>query len=169
MQQLVAELSLPVVLSDRALRKLARVKDARREHLQLHKTEPSTAQLATRTGFTREQVENLIAAERTPRALEEPLSDDEDTNSVFEERLADPDAEKEYEEVDRRLEREEVCRLPGALGDRERTVISARFGLDRPEQTLREVADTLDLSAERVRQIEERALEKLRLAAVAQA
>jgi RNA polymerase primary sigma factor len=169
MQQLVAELSLPVVLSDRALRKLARVKDARREHLQLHKTEPSTAELANKTGFSREQVENLIAAERTPRALEEPPTDEEDPDGRFGERLADPDAEEEYEEVDRRLEREELCRLPGELGDRERTVISARFGLDRPQQTLREVAGNLELSAERVRQIEERALEKLRLATCAQA
>jgi RNA polymerase primary sigma factor len=168
MQQLVAELSLPVVLSDRALRKLARVKDARREHLQLHKTEPSTAELATKTGFSREQVENLIAAERTPRALEEPLSDEEDPNGVFEQCLADPAAEEEYEQVDCRLEREELCHLPGELGDRERTVISARFGLDCQAQTLREVAGALELSAERVRQIEERALEKLRLAACAQ-
>src|SRR5207253_7791852 len=74
MQQLVAEMTRPVVLSDRALRQLARVKEARRAHLQAHKREPSAAELAAATGFTREQVESLIATERMPRGLEEPLS-----------------------------------------------------------------------------------------------
>jgi RNA polymerase sigma factor (sigma-70 family) len=45
---------------------------------------------------------------------------------------------------------------------RERTVLSRRYGLDGPEQTLREIAGTLGVSAERVRQIEQGALEKLR-------
>ena len=61
MQQLIAELTRPVVLSDRALRQLARVKDARRTYLQDHGREPSTTNLATTTGLTREQVENLVA------------------------------------------------------------------------------------------------------------
>jgi RNA polymerase primary sigma factor len=164
MQQLVAELTRPVVLSDRALRQLARVKDARREYLQHEGREPSTADLVTETGFTREQVENLVAAERTPRALEEPIGDGDETDSAFGELLADPVAEDAYERVDRRLEIEELRDLPSALGGRERAILRARFGLDGREQTLREVAGTLQLSAERVRQIEERALEKLRAA-----
>jgi RNA polymerase primary sigma factor len=162
MQQLVAEVTRPVVLSDRALRQLARVKDARRTHLQAHGREPSTADLAETTGFTREQVENLVAVERTPRALEEPIGDGGDTDAWFGDLLADPGAEDEYERVDRRLEIEEMRRLPSLLCARERKVLRARFGLDGREQTLREVAGRLHLSAERVRQIEERALEKLR-------
>jgi RNA polymerase sigma factor (sigma-70 family) len=162
MQQLVAEVTRPVVLSDRALRQLARVKDARRTHLQAHGREPSTAELSETTGFTRVQVENLVAVERTPRALEEPIGDGVDTDTRFGELLADPVAEDEYERVDRRLEIEDMRKLPNSLCARERTVLRARFGLDGREQTLREVAGTLHLSAERVRQIEERALEKLR-------
>jgi len=48
---LVTELTGPVVLSDRAVHCLARVKDARRQHLQATGREPSTAQLAQRTGI----------------------------------------------------------------------------------------------------------------------
>jgi RNA polymerase primary sigma factor len=162
MQQLVAEVTRPVVLSDRALRQLARIKDARRTHLQAHGREPSTTDLAETTGFTREQVENLVAVERTPRALEEPIGDGGDTDAWFGDLLADPVAEDEYERVDRRLEVEDMRKLPSLLCARERTVLRARFGLDGREQTLREVAGRLHLSAERVRQIEERALEKLR-------
>lgn len=165
MQELVAELSRPVVLSDRALRKLARIKDARREHLQVHRKEPSTAELAVETGFTREQVEKLVAVERTPRALEAPLGNDEGADGAFGELLADPFAEDEYEQVDRRLEIEALRGLPCELCERERIILRGRFGLDGGEQTLRELGASLDLSAERVRQIEERALEKLRAVA----
>jgi RNA polymerase sigma factor (sigma-70 family) len=50
------------------------------------------------------------------------------------------------------------------LEDRERTIVCARFGLGRPMRTLREVGEVLQVSAERVRQIEEAALEKLHAA-----
>jgi RNA polymerase sigma factor (sigma-70 family) len=49
-----------------------------------------------------------------------------------------------------------------ALDERERTVVRAHFGLDCPRQTLREIASGLGLSAERVRQIEQHALDQLR-------
>src|SRR4051794_23599435 len=61
MQQLVAELTRPVVMSDRALRQLARVKQARRDHVQEQKSEPSTSDLSGRTGIAREQIERLVA------------------------------------------------------------------------------------------------------------
>ena len=64
MQQLVAELTRPVVLSDRALRHLARLKDAYRRLIQASGTEPSVAELARATGLSREQVENLLVVDR---------------------------------------------------------------------------------------------------------
>lgn len=163
MQQLVGELTRPVSLSDRALRKLARVNEARRDYLQANGREPSTGELSEAAGLAREQVENLIAVERTPRALEEPIGAGLD--STLGEQLADDRAEDAYDEVLRRLEIRELNHLPADLCDRERTVLLAHFGLDRPAQPLREIAGTLGLSAERVRQIEQRALEKLREAA----
>lgn len=60
----------------------------------------------------------------------------------------------------------ELHDLTAELADRERVVLWARFGVDGPEQTLRQIAGSLGLSAERVREIEERALAKLREAAV---
>ena len=165
MQQLVSELTRPVVLSDRALRQLARVKDARREHLQAHSCEPSSMNLAECTGLTRDQVENLLAVELAPRGLEEPVGEDDSTDALFGELIADPFAEDAYERVDRRLEVEGLRNLPSELCEREQAILRARFGLEGHRQTLREVAGRLDLSAERVRQIEESALEKLRVSA----
>ena len=65
-------------------------------------------------------------------------------------------------------ERVLAVQIPGLLGcltDRERTVICRRYGLGRREQTLREVAPVLGVSAERVRQIEQESLAKLHAAA----
>jgi len=160
MQQLVAELARPVVLSDRALRQLARVKQARRDYLQEHKSDPTSMELAESTGIAREQVERLTAVERLPRSVDERVGD-EDLDTTVGDMLADPAAEDEYERVERRLDTETLRDLSGELGERERVIVRARYGLDGDELTLRELAGTLQLSAERVRQIEERALEKL--------
>lgn len=166
MQQLVSELDRPVVLSDRALRQLARVRDAQREHMQKHGSEPSCADLAARAGLRREHVEQLIAAERKPRALEEPVGGDEDVRGTFGDLLADPVAEDAYERVPTRLESVRLRALLDGLDPREQAIVSARFGLDGPERTLRELAAVLGVSAERVRQVEQVALDKLREAAV---
>jgi RNA polymerase primary sigma factor len=56
--------------------------------------------------------------------------------------------------------------LPGELPDREREVVRAHFGLDCQSRTLRDIAGQLHVSIERVRQIEERALVRLRAAAI---
>jgi RNA polymerase sigma factor (sigma-70 family) len=165
MQQLVAEVTRPAVLSDRALRQLARVNDARREHLQAQGREPSTAELAAMTGFTREQVESLIAFDRPPRGLKEALSGGDSAAATFEDVLPDPSAEAEFERVVERMEIERLRDLSEGLGERERDILFAHYGLGRPAQTLREIAGRLGLSIERVRQIEERALGKLRDAA----
>jgi RNA polymerase primary sigma factor len=165
MQRLVAELGRPVVLSDRALRQLARVKDAQRELLQVNGRQPSTAELATATSFSRQQVEGLVAVERAPRALEEPIGSEEGTVATFGEMLIDTRVDAEFERALWRLEAERLSSRPDPLGERERNVLRARFGLDGPEQTLRQIACRLGLSAEGVRQIEQRALAKLRTAA----
>jgi RNA polymerase sigma factor (sigma-70 family) len=162
MQQLVAEVTGPVVLSDRAARQLAQVKKARREHQQAHGGDPSSADLAAATGLTREQVENRIAIERTPRALEEAAFDDDDAAATFADLLADPVAEDEYERVVERMRIEQLPDLTETLDERERSILCAHYGLGTPSRTLREIAGGLGLSVERVRQIEERALGKLR-------
>ena len=75
--------------------------------------------------------------------------------------LADPPAQEAFERVPQQVLASQIPALLGHLTDRERTVICSRYGLGRREQTLREIAPRLGVSAERVRQIEQDSLAKL--------
>jgi RNA polymerase sigma factor (sigma-70 family) len=161
MQELIAQLTRPVALSDRAVRDLAVIRKTRSEHLQTHGTEPTYIELSAATGFTLAQLESLQATERTPRSTEEPLSAAETTATVGE-TIVDPLAEQAYEQVLNDLEIGEVRDLADQLDDRERTVISGHYGLGQPAQTLHQIGGALGLTAERARQIEVGALNKLR-------
>lgn len=165
MQQVVSELSSPMVLSDRALRQLARIKAAQRRFEQAHRHEPSPSELASLVGLPRWQIESLFRAERTARGLDEPAGSERSEGTSLAELVADVPAQDGYERVDQRELARMVPRLLAYLNERERTVIRSRYGLGRPVQTLREVAPRLGVSAERVRQIEHDALEKLHTAA----
>jgi RNA polymerase sigma factor (sigma-70 family) len=163
MQQTVAELTRPLVLSDRALRQLARIKAAAARYVQWRAREPTSAELATSTGLRRQQVEDLIAAARTPRALDEPLTGEEGASGTLGDLVADPRGQDAYDSVPVRVVMEELPGLLETLTERERTIVAGRYGLDGGEEiTLRELGDSLGISAERVRQIEQRALDKLR-------
>jgi RNA polymerase primary sigma factor len=163
MQQLVSELARPVVLSDRAIRQLSRIKQARRRLEQEEGHEPTPRTLGDACGLGEAQVEHLMVAARVPRGLEERLrGSDEETSGTYGELLRDPHAEDEYERVPSRLVIEALPALLEALDERERTIVDARFGLVGPELTLRQLSQALGVSAERVRQLEQRALQKLR-------
>jgi RNA polymerase sigma factor (sigma-70 family) len=169
MQHLVAELTRPVVLSDRALRQLTQLKEAGAELQRRNGRPPTLAELSGASGLDHDQLANLIAADRPPRALEEPLDGEEGALGTFGELLADPLAEDEYERVVSHVTAGELRDLLSGLTDRERAVLRARFGLDGEGESLRSIAARLGVSAERVRQLENRALGKLRAAATGHA
>jgi RNA polymerase sigma factor (sigma-70 family) len=161
MQQLVAELTRPVVMSDRALRQLSEIKNA---YASLGES-PTTAQVSERTGLGLAQISNLLAADRPPKALEEPIEGEQGEVGMFGELVADPLAEDEYERVITSVAAGELRDLLSSLSEREREILNARYGLDREVEDRREIAGRLGLSSERVRQLEHRALGKLRAAA----
>ncbi|MBV9801781.1 MAG: RNA polymerase sigma factor RpoD/SigA [Solirubrobacterales bacterium] len=163
MQQLIAELTRPMVLSDRALRQLSQLKRAHGEYVAEHGREPTGNELAEKTGLSHAQVGEMLAIERGARSIEEPVRGAEDDVGVLGDLLVDPLATDAYEELLDHAEIEQIRALLGSLNPRERMILRARYGLDGPEQSLRDVGETLGLSAERVRQIEQRALGKLRV------
>ena len=166
MQHLVAELTRPVVLSDRALRHLARVRDVQRRAVQETGAEPDRQELARRTGLSEQQVDDLLPLERVPRSTDEAVGAEEGAVGTFGDLLVDPLADGEYERVLEAIETQELLALLAGLSDRERAILRARYGLDHgEEQSLRTIAARLGVSAERVRQLERRALGKLSAAA----
>jgi RNA polymerase sigma factor (sigma-70 family) len=167
MQELVAEVARPVALSDHAVRGLAKVKAARRRHLQGDGAEPSRAELVAETGLSAAQIDKLLAIERTPRSFDEPMGGDDDATMAFGDTVSDPDAENEYDQVLDRLEIRAVRDLAGELDERERTVLMTHYGLGGRARTLAEIGSDMGVTAERTRQIEQGALEKLRAAAAA--
>ncbi len=164
MQQVVSELSRPVVLSDRALRQLARVRDAQRVFIRANSREPSVSELAAESELTLEQLHRLSVADRRPRGLDEPLDEERAGGATFGDSVRDPRAEEAYDELALRMAAEEIPRLLTHLSERQRRVIDARYGLRGTERTLRELGEELGISAERTRQIEQTALETMRVA-----
>ena len=162
MQELVAELTRPVALSDRATRRLAQITTARSEHLRDHGAEPTIEQLSRATGFTFAQLESLLAIERVPRGMEEQLS--EGATATVADTIADPTAELAFDRVLDEIEIREARQFAECLDERERAVIRGHYGLGQPAQTLNQIGGTLGLTAERARQIELGALDKLRAA-----
>jgi RNA polymerase sigma factor (sigma-70 family) len=162
MQQLVAELTGPLVLSDRALRHLSRLKQAHGDAVRETGREPSRGTLAERTGLGAEQVDALLNAGRPAHSLDEPLPEGV---GAFGDLLADPLAEDEYERVLDTLQTQQLIELLAELSDRERDILHARHGLEGDAESLRDIGGRLGLSAERVRQLERRALAKLAAAA----
>ena len=162
MQELVAQLTRPVALSDRAVRGLARIRRARAEHLRAHGAEPTAAQLSRATGLAPEQVERLLATERAPRGMDERVRRDHGTTALVQDAIVDPLAEREYDLVLDEIEIRHVHDLAAGLDERARAVIQAHYGLGQPAQTLGQIGGALGLTAERARQIEADGLSKLR-------
>jgi RNA polymerase primary sigma factor len=166
MQQLVSELRRPVVVPDRAARQPACMRNTRRVYVRVHGREPSCEELARETGIERAQVESLITVERVPCSLEEPSSGDEGARGdTFGERLPDRAAKEAYERAARRLALTSLLPRIASLSRREQTILRGRYGLDGPVQTLRSLGADLGISAERVRQLEQQALDTLHAAA----
>jgi RNA polymerase primary sigma factor len=160
-QQLVSELSGPVVLPERATRQLVRVNRARREYEQTQGRGPRASELAAACGLPSAQVESLIAAARGARTLTVPSGEEDGDGRTGGVTLVDPRGEDDYEAALWRLAAAQLPELLDGLQARERLVIRARYGIEGPERTRAELARELRVSAERVRQIEQAALGKL--------
>jgi len=123
--------------------------------------DPRPAEMAEAMGVEVADVEELYAATRKLDSLENRASGSED--QTLEDRLADPWLPDPVDEVGEVEVRPYMGELLRELDDREKTIVNLRFGLDGGEtHTLQQIGQVLGLSRERVRQIESRALAKMR-------
>jgi RNA polymerase sigma factor (sigma-70 family) len=127
---------------------------------------PTPAEVAADTGLSAQHVELAQRHRRPILSLSHKLS--EDSDAELGDLIEDPDADAPYEVAASALEREALLTQLGRLNERERAVLALRFGLDLDgPRTLAQVGDSFDLTRERIRQIEARALGKLRHPSVA--
>ena len=165
LQEARSDFMRPLRLPPKALRQLSQLKS---EHQRIYQGERRSAkigELADRTNIELEQAEALLTADARPRSLDEPIENMEGEIGTMGDLLEDPLSAAAYEDVVDAVAGEQLRALLARLTEREREVVQARFGFDVPAEKLTEVGERLGVSAERVRQIEERALAKLRSAA----
>ena len=123
--------------------------------------EPSVGELANALGMTEEKVMEIMQIAREPASLETPIGEEDDSN--LGDFVADSNVLTPEDNVESVMLREHIDALLGDLKERERQVIVKRFGLeDGHPRTLEEVGREFKVTRERIRQIEAKALRKLR-------
>jgi RNA polymerase sigma factor (sigma-70 family) len=165
LQELRSDFVRPLRLPPKALRQLAQLKS---EHDRIYADEhrdASVAELAASTDIDLGQVEALLRADAGTRSLDEPIAGLEGEIGSLGDLLEDPLAAGDYDDVLDGIAGSQLRSLLGHLTEREREIVDSRFGFDRPAENLTAIGSRLGISAERVRQIEDRALAKLRHAA----
>jgi RNA polymerase primary sigma factor len=150
---------LPVHLAD----KIAKV---RRVSLQMSGElgrEPTDDELGEEIGIAGEKVARLKSVGIRPASLDAPMGDDDSTE--FGETVGDEDAQTPFELLRDKNLRGEVDGLIAILDNREKKIISQRFGLDGGKpKTLEDVGKNFGVTRERIRQLQNIALAKLRIA-----
>ncbi len=123
--------------------------------------EPSTKELADALEMTEEKVLEIMQIAREPASLETPIGEEDDSN--LGDFVADNNTLTPEANIEQVMLKEHIGGLLGDLKDREREVIILRFGLrDGHPRTLEEVGREFSVTRERIRQIEAKALRKLR-------
>lgn len=133
-----------------------------RRHLQEEGKEPSVDQIAEEVGLPVEKVKNVIKITKEPISLEAPVGSDED--GKFGDFVEDKSSDTPMDSILKEDLRTQIDEVLEQLNERERAVIKMRFGLmdDESDRTLEEIGKELNVTRERVRQIESSAIKKLK-------
>ena len=140
------------------INKLVRVQ---RQLVQELSREPSPEEVADRMGIPVEKVQQIQKIAQEPISLEAPVGEEED--SSLGDFISDPTALDPYEYTAQEMLKKELNEVLQGLTDREEKVLRMRFGLlDGRQRTLEEVGREFGVTRERIRQIEAKALRKLK-------
>ncbi len=132
-----------------------------RDLLQKYGREPKPAEIAKEMGISEAKVLEIQKIAQEPVSLETPIGEEEDSH--LGDFVPDDKEKSPQEEVSRKMLRETVNEVLGELTEREAKVLSLRFGLeDGRQRTLEEVGKEFDVTRERIRQIEAKAIRKLK-------
>ncbi len=132
-----------------------------RELLQAKGRHPTDEEIAKKTGLPQDKVREIIKVAQIPLSLENPVGDDD--SSKLGDFVEDQSVDVPEDTVEQDMLKDELAAVMQTLSERENMVLRLRFGLDdgRP-RTLEEVGKVYEVTRERIRQIEAKALRKLR-------
>lgn len=148
---------LPVHLVD----KISKMRRTAMKLQEVFGREPTDEELAEEMGMTASRVAQMRTAAIRPASLDAPIGDDDSNN--FAEVVQDENADTPYEKLEDKTVTRMLQEMVKTLDAREATILRYRFGLDGgPEKTLEEVGQKFGVTRERVRQIQNIALNKLR-------
>ncbi|KAF3554776.1 hypothetical protein F2Q69_00017517 [Brassica cretica] len=140
---------------------LGKVSEARKTCVQEGNYLPSKEELAGHVGVSTEKLDKLLYNTRTPLSMQQPIWSDQDI--TFQEVTPDSGIETPDMSVGKQMMRNHVRNLLNVLSPKERKIIKLRFGIDGGKQrSLSEIGEIYGLSKERVRQLESRALYRLK-------
>ncbi|HER62844.1 MAG TPA: sigma-70 family RNA polymerase sigma factor [Desulfobacteraceae bacterium] len=122
--------------------------------------EPTPVEISKMTELPMDKILAILEASREPISLETPVGDDDSTLGDF---LENQESESPYDAVQNRELAHRVTEVLSSLTDREEKIIRLRFGIgEKAEYTLEEIGKRFNVSRERIRQIEKKALNRLR-------
>jgi RNA polymerase primary sigma factor len=140
---------------------LNKVMQVQKQLLQEFGHEPTPEEVADEMNLPVERVQQIMKMAQQPISLQSPVGDGDDTS--FGDFIEDKSAENPYDMTAYSLLREKIVDVLDSLTERERRVLSLRFGLvDGYSRTLEEVGKQFKVTRERIRQIEAKALRKMR-------
>jgi len=139
-----------------------RINKIMRKHLQETGKEPDVETIAKEVGLSVDKVKNVIKITKEPVSLEAPVGSEEDGR--FGDFIEDKSSASPVEAVMKEDLKEQIDEVLDQLNEREKAVICMRFGLmdDESDRTLEEIGKALNVTRERVRQIESSAIKKLK-------
>ncbi|EHE1473532.1 RNA polymerase sigma factor RpoD [Campylobacter upsaliensis] len=133
-----------------------------REHLQKNGKEPDVNDIAKEVGLSVDKVKQVIKITKEPISLEAPIGSEDD--GKFGDFVEDKNSLSPMDNILKDDLKEQIDEVLDQLNDREKAVIRMRFGLleDESDRTLEEIGKELNVTRERVRQIESSAIKKLK-------
>ena len=140
---------------------LNKVIQVQKQLLQEYGHEPTAEEVSVEMGLPLERVQTIMKMAQQPISLQSPVGDSDDTN--FGDFIEDKGAENPYDMTAYSLLKDKILDVLESLSPRERKVLSLRFGLqDGYSRTLEDVGQQFNVTRERIRQIEAKALRKMR-------
>jgi len=141
---------------------MSKIRQFQKCRLQETGQEPSTADIAAHMGLSEEECEKIIQMGHHPASLDAPVDDEDESNQ--QEFIPDDGSENPINSASKEMLKEDILKVLEGLTFREREIIKFRYGLTENGvcHTLEQVGELFQVTRERVRQIENKAIERLR-------